>query len=99
MHDAVDAGSDWRLNLESAGQPFVAVATKSAIPDDPQRLVDAEVRLAGVPVAVFNTGGEYVQPELWAGRPEWFAVVSPPPHPPLTSRRPQSSRAWSRRRR
>jgi signal transduction histidine kinase len=83
VHDAVDAGSDWRLNLESAGQPFAAVVTKSAIPDDPQQLVDAEVRLAGVPVTVFNTRGECVQPELWVGRPESFAVVSPPPHPPF----------------
>jgi signal transduction histidine kinase len=83
VHDAVDAGSEWRLNLESAGQPFAAVVTKSAIPDDPQQLVDAEVRLAGVPVTVFNTRGECVQPELWVGRPESFAVVSPPPHPPF----------------
>jgi signal transduction histidine kinase len=83
VHDAVDAGSDWRLNLESAGRPFVAVVTKSAIPDDPQQLIDAEVLLAGVPVTVFNTRGECVQPELWVGRPEWFTLVSPPPHPPF----------------
>jgi signal transduction histidine kinase len=83
VHDAVDAGSDWRVNLESAGQPFVAVVTKSAMPDDPQQLVDAEVRLAGVPVTVFNTRGECVQPEMWVQRPEWFTVVSPPPHPPF----------------
>ena len=83
VHDVVDAGSDWRLNLESAGRPFVAVVTKSATPDDPQQLVDAEVRLAGVPLSIFNTRGEFLQPKLWVGRPEWFTVVSPPPHPPF----------------
>ena len=83
VHDVVDAGSDWRLNLESAGRPFVAVVTKSATPDDPQQLVDAEVRLTGVPLSIFNTRGEFLQPKLWVGRPEWFTVVSPPPHPPF----------------
>ena len=83
VHDVVDAGSDWRLNLESAGRPFVAVVMKSATPDDPQQLVDAEVRLAGVPLSIFNTRGEFLQPKLWVGRPEWFTVVSPPPHPPF----------------
>ena len=83
VRDVVDAGSDWRLTLESAGQPFIAVVTKSAMPDDPQQLVDAEVRLTGAPLAIFNTRGEYVQPELWVGRPEWFTVVSPPPHSPF----------------
>ena len=83
VHDVVDAGSDWRLNLESAGQPFVAVVTKSAIQDDPQQLVDAEVRLTGVPLSIFNTRGEFLQPKLWVGRPEWFTVVSPPPYPPF----------------
>lgn len=83
VHDVVDAGSDWWLNLESAGRPFVAVVTKSATPDDPQQLVDAEVRLTGVPLSIFNTRGEFLQPKLWVGRPEWFSVVSPPPHPPF----------------
>ncbi len=83
VHDVVDAGSDWWLNLESAGRPFVAVVKKSATPDNPQQLVDAEVRLTGVPLSIFNTRGEFLQPKLWVGRPEWFTVVSPPPHPPF----------------
>ena len=83
VHDVVDAGSEWWLNLESAGRPFVASVTKSATPDDPQPLVDAEVRLTGVPIAIFNTRGEFLQPKLWVGRSEWFTVVSPPPHPPF----------------
>ena len=61
----------------------MAVVTKSATPDDPQQLVDAEVRLTGVPLSIFNTRGEFLQPKLWVGRPEWFSVVSPPPHPPF----------------
>lgn len=83
MHGVVDAGSDWRLNLEAAGKRFVAVVTKSAIPDDPQQLVDAEVHLTGVPLAIFNTRGEFLQPRLMVGRPEWFTLVSPPPHQPF----------------
>lgn len=83
VHDVVDAGSEWRLNLESAGRPFVAVVTKSVIPDDPQQLVDADVRLTGVPLSIFNTRGEFLQPEIWVRRPEWFTVVSPPPHSPF----------------
>ena len=83
VHGITDDGSDWRLNLEAAGHPFVAVVTKSAIPDDPQQLVDAEVRLTGVPLSIFNTRGEFLQPLVMVGRPEWFTIVSPPPHPPF----------------
>jgi signal transduction histidine kinase len=83
VHGVEDADSDWRLNLETAGRPFVAVVTKSAIPDDPKQLVDAEVRLTGVPLSIFNTRGEFLQPRVMVGRPEWFTVVSPPPHPPF----------------
>ena len=83
VHDVVDAGSEWWLNLESAGRPFVANVTKSATLDDPQQLVDAEVRLTGVPVAIYNTRGEFLQPQLWVRRPEWFTVVSPPPYSPF----------------
>ena len=83
VHGVEDADSDWRLNLETAGQPFVAIVTKSAIPDDPQQLVDADVRLTGVPLSIFNTRGEFLQPLVMVGRPEWFTIVSPPPHPPF----------------
>jgi signal transduction histidine kinase len=83
VHGITDDGSDWRLNLETAGQPFVAIVTKSAIPDDPQQLVDADVRLTGVPLSIFNTRGEFLQPLVMVGRPEWFTIASPPPHPPF----------------
>jgi len=83
VHGITFDGSDWRLNLETADQPFVAIVTKSALPDDPQQLVDAEVRLTGVPLSIFNTRGEFLQPRVMVGRPDWFTIVSPPPHPPF----------------
>jgi len=83
VHDVVEAGSDWRLNLESAGQPFVAVITKSAIQDDPQQLVDAEVRLTGVPASIYNTRGEFLQPWVMVGSPEGFTVTLPQQQPPF----------------
>ena len=83
VHGVEDADSDWRLNLEAAGHPFVAVVTKSAIPDDPQQLVDADVRLTGVPLSLFNTRGEFLQSRVVVEKPEWFTMVSPPPHPPF----------------
>jgi signal transduction histidine kinase len=83
VHGVADAGPDWRLNLEAAGRPFVAIVTKSTLPEDPQQLVDAEVHLTGVPLAIFNTRGEFLEPRVMVGRPEWFTVVSPPPYPPF----------------
>jgi signal transduction histidine kinase len=83
VHDVVEAGSHWRLYLESAGQPFLADITKSAIQDDPQQLVDAEVRLTGVPAATYNTRGEFLHPWVMVGRPEGFTVTSPPQQPPF----------------
>jgi signal transduction histidine kinase len=83
VHDVVDASSDWRLTLESAGQTYAAIVTKSAIQDDPQQLVDAEVRLTGVPASLYTTRGEFLQPLVIVGRPEWFTVTLPPQQPPF----------------
>ena len=83
VHGITDEGFDWRLNLESAGRPFVAAVPKLAIPNDPQTLVDAEVRITGVPLSLFNTRGEFLQPRVVVAKPEWFTMVSPPPHPPF----------------
>ena len=83
VHGITDEGSDWRLSLEAAGRPFVAIVPTSAIPDDRQQLVDAEVRLTGVPLSLFNTRGEFLQSRVVVEKPEWFTMVSPPPHPPF----------------
>ena len=80
VHAADDAGTDWHLALETADRPFVAVVAKSMVTVDPPSLVDAEVRIAGVPLSLFNTRGEFVQPRVMVGPRNTFTVVSPAPY-------------------
>lgn len=80
------------LVVEAAGQPFGAEVSRDAVAGDPQRLVDAVVRMTGVATTMFNTRGEWLLPFMNVQDQAGFVVVEPArhvpfdsPHVPLTS--------------
>ncbi|MFN6191339.1 MAG: sensor histidine kinase [Planctomycetia bacterium] len=83
--------------LEAHGRPCMAEAARDCLPADAERLVDAEVRIAGVLTSQFNTRGEATLPVLRIARPEWISVTAaarqPPFEAPLT---PLGRLAWHR---
>ncbi|MFM8377822.1 MAG: hypothetical protein ACKOB1_00695, partial [Planctomycetia bacterium] len=83
--------------LEAHGRPCMAEAARDCLPPDAERLVDAEVRIAGVLTSQFNTRGEATLPVLRIARPEWISVTAaarqPPFEAPLT---PLGRLAWHR---
>lgn len=75
------------VTLAADSHVFHADIARSAVPGDPARLIDADLRLAGVAVAMFNTRGEILRPSMYVSRPESLTVVSPPPQPPFEAPR------------
>jgi signal transduction histidine kinase len=73
------------LVVEAAGQPFGAEVSRDAVPGDPQRLVDAVVRMTGVATTMFNTRGEWLLPRMFVTDPAGFVVVEPARHAPFDS--------------
>jgi signal transduction histidine kinase len=65
---------------------FRASLPASALPD-PASLVDAEVRMRGVPYALFNTRGEFLMPSFFMNGAEDLVVEKPPRHAPFESAR------------
>ena len=78
-----DRGSTLAVTLAVDSHLFHADIARSAFPGDPARLIDANLRLAGVALTRFNTRGEILRPFVYVDRPEWLTVVSPPPQPPF----------------
>lgn len=54
-----DVGGDWQLILDDRGRRFSAFVPKKIVPQAPEHLVDAYVRMVGVAAARFNTRGEH----------------------------------------
>lgn len=68
----------WKITMESASRLLSVEIPKAVLDVDPRDLVDAEVRIAGPTVSLFNTRGEFLRPWVFVDRPEWFAVTKPP---------------------
>ena len=79
-------GSDNLIVLIMDANPgtFIASVPASAVPD-PERLADAEVLLTGVPLAKFNTRGEFLMPNLSINEPADLVVEKPATSPPFES--------------
>lgn len=75
-------GNRWRLLINGPFGPFGADVARSVVPE-PGRIVDAEVRLRGVAVSVFNTRGEWIAPRLLTNLPGDLQIEKPAP--PLTA--------------
>lgn len=60
-----DSGGDWLLVVDDHGHRFTATVPKTLVPEPPDSLVDAAVRLVGVGAMTFNTRGEFLSPRLF----------------------------------
>jgi signal transduction histidine kinase len=78
-----DDGSQWRFIVEHKGRRFSADVEKERYRSDPASLVDSEVRIQGVAVALFNQRGEFVWPKLAVHDESDITVIEPPPASPF----------------
>lgn len=78
LQDPKDFDDRWKITMESASRLLSVEIPKSWFDVDPRSLVDAEVRVAGPTVSLFNTRGEFLRPWVFVDRPEWFSVTKLP---------------------
>jgi signal transduction histidine kinase len=71
------------LTIETDLRTFRALVHTTILRDDPQRLVDAVVRVVGVQMGLSNTRGQPVDPQLYVDRAAWFEVIEPAVHGPF----------------
>jgi signal transduction histidine kinase len=78
-------GRSWRVTLEAFGRSLVADVAAAAVEGDLRELIDAEVRVVGPTVSIFNTRGEFLMPWVTVNRAGGLTVVAPPPQPAFAS--------------
>lgn len=78
-----DDVTQWRFVVEHYGRQFTADVEKHRFHSDPQALVDAEVRIEGVAVALFNQRGEFIAPKLAVYGESDITVLKRPPADPF----------------
>ena len=76
--------TQWRFVVEHHGRQFTADVEKQRFRSDPQALIiDAEVRIEGVAVALFNQRGEFIAPKLAVCDGSAITVLKRPPADPF----------------
>jgi signal transduction histidine kinase len=80
-----DDRDSWLLLMQDAGRGFIASVPKDLLVDDPQRLVDAEVRLSGVATSHFNARGQFLAPRLAVVHAADVVVEQPAAGPPFAA--------------
>jgi signal transduction histidine kinase len=84
VHGVVQAvesvGASWQLALRS-DFGLIPVSTRTSVVDQPELLVDAEVRVNGVVGSLFNARGELLSPRLMCGFAGDIVIEKPPPSP------------------
>ena len=76
--------TQWRFVVEHHGRQFTADVEKQRFRSDPQALIiDAEVRIEGVAVALFNQRGEFIAPKLAVYDESDITVLKRPPADPF----------------
>jgi signal transduction histidine kinase len=85
-----DGGGEWHLAVADRGRRFQAIVPKKIMPQAPEHLIDAEVRMVGVATTRYNTRGEHRGTRLLIVRPADLALMRPAtggpfeaPHLPL----------------
>lgn len=78
-----DDTNQWRFVVEHYGRQFTADIEKTRFSSDPRALIDAEVRMEGVAVALFNQRGEFIAPKLAMYDESDITVLTPPPASPF----------------
>ena len=69
-----DGGDDWLLITANHSNRFTVVVPKKIMPQAPEHLVDADVRIVGVAAMQFNTRGERQSSRLLVKRSEDITV-------------------------
>ena len=80
-----DGRVDWLLVTADGAERFTAVVSKQIVPQAPEHLVDAEVRMVGVAATNFNTRGERQSSRLLVARADDITVERAPPGPPFAA--------------
>jgi signal transduction histidine kinase len=75
-------GASALLIMDANPGGFVAEVPASAVPD-PSALVDAEVRLQGVAISLFNTRGEFQRPYVFVSAADGVVIERPPVSQPF----------------
>jgi signal transduction histidine kinase len=79
--------SEWNLVLDAAARRIVVRIARSVMPDKPDHLVDARVRLVGVVGSARNSRGQFIAPMLSVAAPDDITVLEPAPSSPFESPR------------
>jgi len=80
-----DGGDDWLLITANHSNRFTVVVPKKIMPQAPEHLVDADVRIVGVAAMQFNTRGERQSSRLLVKRSEDITVERPSTGAPFES--------------
>jgi len=78
IHGVYDGRSNWRLTMETDSRTFSGFIPKNTMLTDPRQLIDAVVRVTGVPTTMYNSRGEFLQPWLFVGDSAGLDVMTPP---------------------
>lgn len=80
-----DDRDSWLLLMQDAGRGFSASVPKDLLAEDPERLVDAEVRLSGVATSHFNARGQFLAPRLAVVHADDVVIEQPAAGPPFAA--------------
>lgn len=70
-------GLEWNLVVAAAARRIVVRIDRSVMPDKPDHLVDARVRLVGVVGSTRNSRGQFIAPMLSLAAAEDMTVLEP----------------------
>lgn len=76
-------GEDLGFIVDYFGRRFAVDVAEKEFGDDPESLLDTEVKIQGVAVAIFNQRGEFIWPKLMANSRGDFSVVRAAPTAPF----------------
>jgi signal transduction histidine kinase len=74
----------WLFVVECDSRHLLVQASKRLFPERPDRLVDAEVEIAGIVGDTRNSRGEFIEPGITIGRSEDLIVLTEPASDPFS---------------
>jgi signal transduction histidine kinase len=80
-----DDRDSWLLLMQDTARGFIASVPKDLLTDEPDRLVDAVVRLCGVATSHFNARGQFLAPRLAVVHAADIVVEKPASGPPFSA--------------
>jgi signal transduction histidine kinase len=80
-----DDRDSWLLLMQDTARGFIASVPKDLLTDEPDRLVDAVVRLVGVATSHFNARGQFLAPRVAVVHAADIVVEEPASGPPFAA--------------